>query len=418
MRHPVAPALRFAVPLAVAASACSSSNSSQPAAAGGVGRSGSLSGDSGSAGRLASGEAGGSAGGVSAGGRSAGGGSAGSAATEPPEGCATVVDAASAASARLPYRGVSLAGAEFGEGSLPGEFGSDYIYPDPELSPGYDSAAYYVSKRMTTFRLPFRWERLQRQLGADFDAAELGRLRQTVQGLSCGGAYVVLDPHNYARYDGAVIGQGVSSAQFADFWRRLAMEFGGNDRVLFALMNEPNSMPTEPWAEAANAAIAAIRDASADNLILVPGNAWTGAHSWAQDWYGTPNAAAMLSIVDPADNYAFEVHQYLDDDFSGRAAQCGAGAGSQTLVAFTTWLRDNGKRGFLGEFGAGSNAACDAALDDLLGYVEAQSDVWIGWTWWAGGPWWGNYFMTLEPTDGVERPQMSVLERHLGPLMP
>jgi endoglucanase len=87
------------------------------------------------------------------------------------------------APASLPYKGVSLAGAEFGvdaygNGAVPGTFGVDYIYPDPAYAPGYGSADYFLSKGMTTFRLPFRWERLQPTLFAPFDAAELGRSRR------------------------------------------------------------------------------------------------------------------------------------------------------------------------------------------------------------------------------------------------
>ena len=63
-----------------------------------------------------------------------------------------------------------------------------------------------------------------------------------------------------------------------------------------------------------NGAIAAIRKAGASNLILVPGNGWTGASSWTQNWYGTTNATAMLNIKDPGNNFAFEAHQYLDAD--------------------------------------------------------------------------------------------------------
>jgi len=32
-----------------------------------------------------------------------------------------------------------------------------------------------------------------------------------------------------------------------------------------------------------------------------------------------------------------------------------------------------------------------------------------GWT----GPWWGNYFMTLEPQGSVDAPQLATLAGHL-----
>ena len=64
----------------------------------------------------------------------------------------------------------------------------------------------------------------------------------------------------------------------------------------------------------------------ARNLILVPGNAWSGGHSWNENWYGTPNAVAMLNVVDPLDNYAYEIHQYLDPSTGGSAEEPAARA--------------------------------------------------------------------------------------------
>jgi endoglucanase len=87
---------------------------------------------------------------------------------------------------------------------------------------------------------------------------------------------------------------------------------------MFGLMNEPNSMDTNLWRDTAQGAINAIRATGASNMILVPGNAWTGAWSWTSNYYGTPNSVAMASITDPKNNFAFEAHQYFDGDSSGK----------------------------------------------------------------------------------------------------
>jgi endoglucanase len=200
---------------------------------------------------------------------------------------------------------------------------------------------------------------------------------------------------------------------FQDFWSKLAAHYKTNPRVIFGLVNEPNTMTTELWRDDANAAIAAIRATGASNLILVPGNAWTGASTWYDNWYGTPNAAAMLAIVDSGNNFAFEVHQYLDSDSSGTSSTCvSATIGSQRLQAFTGWLRQNGKRGFLGEFAGAQNTTCFSALDDMLTYLDNNLDVWMGWTYWAAGPWWGNYMFSIEPINGQDQPQMAILAKH------
>ncbi len=308
----------------------------------------------------------------------------------------------------VPYRGVNLAGAEFGEGFLPGTYGTHYIYPDPA------KATYFTGKGMNTFRLPFRWERLQRSLFGALDSTELGRLRSTVSGLNNLGATVLIDPHNYARYNGTVIGSGsVTYDAFADFWSRLATEFK-NANVIFGLMNEPNEMSTDVWVTAANRAIVAIRATGARNLILVPGNAWSGAWSWNQNWYGTPNATAMLNITDSGNNYAFEAHQYLDADSSGSSSSCvSTTIGAERLATFTNWLISKGKKGFIGEFGGGRDSTCTTAISNMVQHMTANGSVYLGWTYWAAGPWWGDYYTTLEPLNGVDRPQMDALEPHL-----
>lgn len=308
----------------------------------------------------------------------------------------------------LAFKGVSLAGAEFGQNNIPGTYEKDYIYPDQT------ETDYFKGKGMNTLRMPFLWERLQRTLNGEFDVTELARMDAFVNGTTAKGVNVVLDPHNYARYNGQIIGSGVSNAAFADFWSRLATRYKSNGKVIFAIMNEPNTMPTEQWLSAANTAIAAIRAAGATNLILVPGNAWTGGWSWDQTWYGTSNATVMKGVVDSGNNYAIEVHQYLDSDGSGTATSCVSPTiGVERLTAFTAWANANGKHAFLGEFAGGDNSTCKEAVQRMLQYMQDNNNVWMGWTWWAAGPWWADYIYTLEPKAGVDRPQMSWLTPYL-----
>ncbi len=306
----------------------------------------------------------------------------------------------------LPLRGTTLSGAEFGN-NLPGQYGTDFTYPTR------DEVDYFLASGMTMFRVPFRWERLQPAAKGGLDGTELGRLDALVSYATGKGATVLLDPHNYARYYGQVVGSQVGDDAFADFWSRVAAHFKSNRLVAFGLMNEPHDLPTEQWARSANAALAAIRGTGATNLVLVPGNAWTGAHSWTESSYGTPNAQALLAIKDPGNNYAFEVHQYMDADYSGTNPSCTSKTvGADAMRAFTAWLRANGKRGFLGEFGGGANDTCYAAVDGILQHLEANADVYLGWAWWAAGPWWGNYFLSIEPNGG-DATMLPVLERHL-----
>ncbi|MDF2693430.1 MAG: Endoglucanase, partial [Labilithrix sp.] len=100
----------------------------------------------------------------------------------------------------------------------------------------------------------------------------------------------------------------------------------------------------------------------------------------------------------------------MDDDSSGGSGECVSQTiGRERLEAFVKWLRDNGKKGFLGEFAGGDNSNCNVAVKNMLDFVQANADVMSGWAWWAGGPMWGEYKFTLDPKNGKDRPQMAVL---------
>lgn len=313
---------------------------------------------------------------------------------------------AHATEAPLCYYGVNLSGGEYGERG--GVYGTNYTYPTEE------TISYFAKKGMTIIRLPFRWERLQPKLGARLDDDELQRLKDTVALVRKHKMSVLLDPHNFGYYDKDQIGKPpATNAAFADFWARLSVEFANHDGVLFGLMNEPHDIPAADWLKAANAAIRGIRAVGARNLIVVPGTAWSGAASWETDVIGGANGTVMLGVRDPLDFYAYEFHQYLDADSSGTHETCeGAKAATDAITNVTSWLKKNGKRGFLGEFGASANADCLDGLKTMLTTMSDDSDAWIGFSYWAAGEWWpATEPFNVQPRDTPERPQMRLLEQ-------
>lgn len=306
--------------------------------------------------------------------------------------------------------GVNLAGAEFTPNQVPGRHLTHYIYPAPA------SVDYFASKGMNVIRLSVLWERLQHQLGDNLDEPEMQLIDAVVNHAALKKMKVILDVHNYAEYYGAMIGsEKVPPQSLGDLWGKIAVRYKGNDAVIFGLMNEPKGLPTETWLAAANAAIAGIRQTGAGNLLLIPGNGWSSARDWKSSKYGTPNSEVMLKAADPRGNSAFEVHQFFDPDFTGSRSECiNADDAVENLRAVTKWSRWNRKRAFLGEFGVGVNENCLQALDRVLKFMAFHSDVWMGWTYWAAGPWWPkDYFSSLEPLGGVDRPQMAVLEKYI-----
>lgn len=298
-------------------------------------------------------------------------------------------------------RGVNLAGGDFG--TVPGAYGTDYTYPTQAEVDGYAHRGFDV------IRVPFRWQRVQHAINGPLDdtgdgTGDLERLRAVVGWITERKMIAILDLHDYARrkIDGAevIVGsESLPTPALSDLWVRLSKVFKDNDRVWFGLMNEPFDIPADDWKAVAQSVTNAIRATGARNLLLVPGTAYSGAHSWVT----SGNAQAMANFSDPADNFAFEVHQYLDADSSGKNGTCIEGSGGR-LKPFIDWAKATpGRKGFLGEFAAGDpNIAgqeqCATELTALLDAAE-KSGVFIGWTAWGGGAWWDpNYIFRLAPT--------------------
>jgi endoglucanase len=260
---------------------------------------------------------------------------------------------------------------------------------------------------MSVVRLPFLWERIQPTQSGALDAAELGRLDDVVSYATGKGLKIEIELHDYGYGFGGLIGTQTPNASFADVWGKLAGHFTSNPGVIFGLMNEPHVQSAADWLVSANAAIAAIRSAGALQEILVPGSYWDGAWSWTT----TDNATVIgTGVQDTAHNFAFEVHQYLDADSSGtHPGVVSPTIGVERLTAITQWAEANSYRLFLGEVGVDQQPISLEALDRMLSYMHQHTDVWQGVTYWAGGPWWGNYMFSIEPQNGIDKPQMAIL---------
>jgi endoglucanase len=317
-----------------------------------------------------------------------------------------------ASSTSVPLAGVNLAGGEFNSAKKPGVYGKDYIYPDSKV------ATPFIQAGMKMVRVPILWERIQPSANKALNPTELKRLNQSIAQLD-GFSIIVIDVHNYGKLRGVRLDRlSNGSAALADLWTRLATHYASKRDIAFGLMNEPNGIPPSRWRTMVDQSVRAIRATGARNLILVPGSAWTGAHSWLSGGNNS-NAVAFQNFRDPGGNFAFEMHQYLDTDNSGTHSTCvDSTVAAQRLRPATNWLRQNRYRAYLGEFGAPANSACLRALSGLLTELYRSPDVWMGWSYWAGGGWWGNYPLNLQPSGNTPKPQMAVLKSFLGRTVP
>ncbi len=305
------------------------------------------------------------------------------------------------------YTGVNIATGGFAPERIPGRYGYDYAYPTAA------EAAPFKQAGMNTVRVPLMWERIQSAPGALLVREELDRLDAAIAALK-GFELIILDVHNYGAYRSVRLGDPKLPAEtLANLWAQLAKHYKDDKRIAFGLMNEPVEIDARVWRTIAEKALLAIRATGARNLVLIPGTNWTGAHSWMEGGSAS-NGAALADLRDPANNIAFEMHQYADFNSSGTNWTCVAPqAAAGSLLAATRWLRANKLRGFLGEFGTSTDPNCLAALDAMLRAMTDASDVWLGWTYWSAGAWWGPYPMNIQPDANGPKPQMAVLRRYL-----
>jgi len=212
------------------------------------------------------------------------------------------------------------------------------------------------------------------------------------------GAYCMIDIHNFARWNGGIIGQGgPTDEQFVGLWTALATKYAPNPKVVFELMNEPHDLDIAIWAQTCQKAVAAIRSAGATTqMILLPGTNFDSAATLVS----SGSADALLSITNPdgtTDNLLLDIHKYLDVDNSGTHAECV----TDNTAAFATvadFLRQRGRKGIVSETGASGAASCLTAFCAQNAFINANSDVFVGLVAWAAGSFGSSYLLSLTPS--------------------
>ncbi|KAI1424106.1 glycoside hydrolase family 5 protein [Xylaria sp. FL1777] len=292
------------------------------------------------------------------------------------------------------YFGVNIAGFDFGCGT-DGTCVTTKVYPPLSALGGPDGAgqmSHFVNdKSMNIFRLPVGWQfLLNNQLGGTLDSNNFNQYDQLVKACLGTGATCIIDIHNYARWNGQIIGQGgPTNDQFANLWSQLATKYATEEKIFFGLMNEPHDVPDiNAWAVSAQAAVTAIRQAEADasgsaHTILIPGNDWTSAAA-----FPTNSGPALLSVVNPDNTttgLVFDVHKYSDSDNSGTHTDCTTDNISTAFAPLADWLRTNNRQAINTEMGGGNTESCQKFVCDQIAYLNQNTDVYLGYVGWSAG---------------------------------
>lgn len=280
--------------------------------------------------------------------------------------------------------GLNISGGEFG--------GTGGVHDGVYHYPSWTDLKYYADKGVDFIRVPIRWERVQETLGGPLDVAgDIALLKQMLVDAASLGMDVIIDVHNYGRYNDVPIGAqgGPTITQFADFWKMMATEFKEFPALIgYDLMNEPHDMPAAGiWKAAAQAATDAIRTVDMTNIIYVEGDGWSSAHTWLSN-------NNDFIINDPANRIIYQAHGYYDHWNEGayRYSYEAEGAypmiGVDRLKPFVEWLAANNLKGMIGEFGVPSTDPRWLEVQkNALDYMIANG---LEATAWGGGTWFGT----------------------------
>ncbi|KAJ0116583.1 hypothetical protein J7T55_009733 [Diaporthe amygdali] len=293
------------------------------------------------------------------------------------------------------YAGVNIAGFDFGCGT------DGTCTVDGITVPSTGAAQmqhFYKNDNMNIFRMSVGWQYLTNNVqGGDLDSTNFGKYDELMQSCLDSGAKCILDIHNYARWNGQIIGQGgPTNDQFAALWSSLATKYAKNTNVIFGIMNEPHDVTTSTWADTVQAAVTAIRKVAPDHWLLIPGSTYSSAAALP-----TEAGPDLLKVTNPdgsTDNIYFDVHKYLDSDNSGTHTECTTNNIDDAFTPLAKWLRDNKRQAMLTETGGGNTESCEKYVCEQFSYLNENADVFLGYVGWAAGGFDSTYELTLTPT--------------------
>ncbi|CAN8106387.1 unnamed protein product [Discula destructiva] len=301
------------------------------------------------------------------------------------------------------FMGTNIAGFDFGC-TTDGTCDISKAVPPLSTLNGPDGAGqmqhFVTDNKFNIFRLPVAWQWLvNNQLGGTLDATKAAQYDQLMQACLATGASCVIDIHNYARYNGKIIGTdgGPTNAQFTSLWTQLATKYGTNTKVIFGLMNEPHDMPSLPqWAATVQAVVTAVRGVAPDSMILIPGSSYSSAQQLP-----TEAGPALLDVSNPdgsKNGIVFDVHKYLDSDNSGTHTECTTDNIDNAFQPLATWLRQNKRQALSTETGGGNTQSCETDLCAQISFMKENSDVFLGVVGWAAGSFDQTYELVETPT--------------------
>ncbi|THH28296.1 hypothetical protein EUX98_g5893 [Antrodiella citrinella] len=311
----------------------------------------------------------------------------------------TGAPAPTATGALIRLGGVNTAGYDF-------SVATNGSFTGTGVSPPTAQYTHFAGEGANLFRIPFAWQLMTPTLGGSIDQGFLSEYDATVQSALSSGpnVFVIVDVHNYARWNGGVIGQGgPTNAQFISLWTQLVAKYGQNERIIFGIMNEPHDLPSvATWVDTVQQVVTAVRTAGATNFLLLPGSSYSSAQA-----FPTEAGPLLVQVTDPlgnTDKLIFDVHKYLDSDNSGTHADC-VTDNVDVLTTLVQFLQANGNRqALLSETGGGNTASCEQMVGTELAFVKTNYPTLAGFAVWAAGAFDDTYVLSVSPDGNTDQP--------------
>lgn len=312
--------------------------------------------------------------------------------------------------------GVNQAGLEFEDVSVTAP---DGFYPTDTAIEYWCSQAYLNSGFM---RLPFAVERMFDDVTSEINSNFLTRFKAIVDKVLAYDTIPIIDMHSQGKFKKSgtenKMGDGYyTEAHFAEFWRKLAIEFSYDSRIEFDIMNEPHKtvLTATQWNSAIQGVFDAIRGEGIGNKIHVELQNFASI----DDFFNLNRLWMLKDLNDPYDNWVLHNHKYFDINYDG-TGNLDANSDVQGLRFFGRAyeiLKDFQRKYHpnlmvhVGEFGVGNYPNGLLALQNFFQYMYEHRDVFRSWTIWGGGPAWSStYGLKADPPFNPSRQHTPFVE--------
>ncbi|OAV87220.1 hypothetical protein PTTG_04474 [Puccinia triticina 1-1 BBBD Race 1] len=274
---------------------------------------------------------------------------------------------------KLPaFAGVTLSGMDFDSNSTSQNVPQvpSGLDNDPFTIPDFEQAMHYLDDRnVSLIKLPLSWESLAHNITklevyTDVVATVTSRNATAVVSLAISTIHFSNFTSHIVEKDGPSL-RKAANASFVEFWGKMAKHFQHDRRVIFHLMAVPHgSVLPRNWNETIQAAVTAIRESGARNVIVLPSFAAPSASATFNTFRDFPKDFERMQHIKNPDGtthgIVFDVSQTLG--LKQNSQRCGGVDVSDIVQPVVKILKEHKRQAIVGTLAGGSDPSCTRTL--------------------------------------------------------